>query len=745
MATYYFSSSTGNDSTGLGTINSPWANFSAKKAGTNALSPGDICLFKAGDTWVNQEIIVDSNGTSGSRITLDRYGSGNDPIFQYSSVITNWTYTGANGIYYKAGQYLYNGTVGIDGTSALYNQTYTNGKTNSNIDAGCYFNNNGTLYIRLADGSDPAGHTIYVPTQGRSDANRGVIRGSYAKGSYVDFNHFKVIFCQGVGFSVSQPYSYFNDCTAIGCGGDGFLLEGFTPTGEMASYSRCYRCYASYCVAGGVGHGQAFTSGADHAWFINCTAEYNFAAGFDFLNGLTPQNTTYADCRHGGAVYCTAYKNGQAPSEASMYDAGIYIDGAHDILIYGCVSHGAGIGGQVGRDAANIAVRTEHAVYPLYNIHLVNNLCYDAQSYNIYFDKGGDWPYYNNAAPAYGNTIVNNTCIRGSGGYGGSFFGSGFGTSVKTIIKNNIFMRTAGSYLDLMWAGGLTGTVVDMDYNIYYDPNNTNIIATGESSPAYNLTSWIAYTTVNGGTLDSHSIQANPTLVSTTFATLDAHLQTGSPGVNTGLSSPWTPPQWVIDAAVLADNGAVVGTTRSDGVVDSGTLDIGYHYYAPTPYGNLTATNVEPATLYLNTANNVTVTFTTANAIPSDGKIEITFPTALGGGFTFNSGGTTAASFNSGGSGSLAVSSVGSIMTLTRSGGSTIAAGQAVSINLTHILNPPVAGSTGAYQIRTTTSTGTSIDIDTAVSADQIISAAAGFVTITISGISMANIKINNG
>lgn len=733
MASFYFSSSTGNNSTGNGSIGNPWFSFSAKKSGTSALSPDDICYLKAGDTWVNEEMIIDSNGTSGHPITIDRYGAGNDPVFNWGINTVAWVSTGANNIYYKSGLFGGATTVGVDGTSALYNQTYTYGKNATNIDLGCSFNSNGTIYIRLADGSNPFGHAIYVPSRYQSDSDRGIVRGSISKGSYVNINHITVKYAYGGGFGFSQPNSNFYDCTAIGCGRDGFLLNGYTPFGEMASYCRIYRSTASYCNAGGVGLGQAFTIGCDHAWTINCTAHHNFAAGFDFLD-----YSANTDVHHGGAIYCTAYQNGQAPSESSMYDPGIYSDGAHDMLYYGNVCYDSGVGSQ-NRDAANIFVQTEHQNKPTYNIHIVNNFCYNAQGANITLKKGGDYPNYNNAPSTYGNTIVNNTLVRGSGGYGCVMYFEGLGSATRTIFKNNIILRVASGYPALFWQGGTNSSNLDSDYNCYYDTTKSAIFSDNESSPSYTLAQW----QTNRG-LDAHSIQADPKLVNTTFATMDGHLQLTSPCINAGVNAPWTPPQWVIDAGVLADGGAVVGTTRADGVVDSGTLDMGYHYYAPTPYGSLTTTNIEPATLYLSSVNNVTVTFTTANPIPIDGKVVLTFPTSLGGGFTFNSGGSTVATFNSGGSGSLAVSSTTNVMTLTRSGGSVIAAGQAVSINLTQILNPPLAGATGAYGIKTTTSADTSIDIDIAVSSDQIIAAAAGFVTITISGIKMSQIKINN-
>lgn len=742
MATYYFSSSEGSNTTGLGTVTSPWKNFSGKKNGANALSPGDICLFKAGDTWTQQEVIVDSNGTAQNPIVIDRYGSGNDPLFIWSQVVTGWTYTGANGIYYKSGLYQYAATVGVDGTYSLYNQNFGIGKTSSTIDAGCYYNASGTIYIRLSDGSNPSGHTIYVPS-GDQSIDRGVIGGSKSRGSYVNIYRMKVLYANARAFCFSQPHSSFNYCTGIGSGSDNFLLNGYTPQGEMASYCTIDNCYSSYGVSGGVGGnsinsrgGQGITVGADHCWVKNTISEYNWAAGIDFLD-----YSSDTDVRFGGAVYCRCNNNGQAPSTSTMYDPGIYIDGAHDMLIYGNVCYNSGSGTQT-RDADGIKVTTENSAQPVYNNHIVNNLVYNFKGYGIEIVKGdsGSAP---NAPSTYGNTVVNNTIVRGTGGFGSCFRLSGLSSSVKTIFKNNICYSSNSSYPIAMYTN--TSSVnLDSDYNCYWDSvrGAGSVLWSSSSTASAANASDFTLAELQAAGFDTHSINSNPNLIDLTFATLDAHLNTStSPCINAGVNSPWTPPQWVIDAGVLANNGAVVGSTRPDGVSDTGTLDMGYHYYTPTPTGSLTSTNVEPATLYVSTTNNVSCSFTTANTWPSDGKLEITFPTTLAGGFTFNSGGTTTASFASGGSGSLAVSIVGSIVTLTRSGGSDIAASQAVVITLTNIQNPSLVGSTGAYQIKTTTSAGTSIDIDTNVSADQTIDPPSGFRTITISGVSVSNIR----
>jgi len=120
-----------------------------------------------------------------------------------------------------------------------------------------------------------------------------------------------------------------------------------------------------------------------------------------------------------------------------------------------------------------------------------------------------------------------------------------------------------------------------------------------------------------------------------------------------------------------------------------------------------------------NASGNVTVSFTTSTAIPADGKIVVTFPTSLGGGFTFNNGGSTTAGSLSGIDGSLSVSIASNVVTLTRSGGTSSGTG-AKSFVLANVKNPPTAGSTGTYQIKTTDLNNTTLDENTSVTADTI-------------------------
>ncbi|RKY33949.1 MAG: hypothetical protein DRP78_07115, partial [Candidatus Omnitrophota bacterium] len=182
----------------------------------------------------------------------------------------------------------------------------------------------------------------------------------------------------------------------------------------------------------------------------------------------------------------------------------------------------------------------------------------------------------------------------------------------------------------------------------------------------------------------------------------------------------------IINPAVTGSTGTYAIETQDaeDIAIDTGTASAN-----TITVGALSSTNVEPASLAAGASGNVTVSFTTANPIPATGKIVVTFPTSLDSGFSFNSGGTSAAT-SATMDGTLSVGIASNVITLTRSGGAEQAAG-AETITLTYIKNPALTGSTGAYQIKTTNASNADIDEDSSVGADTITTGSLTSPTVT--------------
>jgi len=159
--------------------------------------------------------------------------------------------------------------------------------------------------------------------------------------------------------------------------------------------------------------------------------------------------------------------------------------------------------------------------------------------------------------------------------------------------------------------------------------------------------------------------------------------------------------------------------------------------------GTLTGAAVTPSSTVAGATGNVDVGFTSANAWPANGKLAVTFPA----GFDVSSASFVTAT---GVDGTMGASVAGQTVTLTRSGGTTTGPGTLVSVTLGGVTNPPVSGTTGTYDLSTTTSTGTTIDHGTApgttlspgalssasVTPDTTVSGATGNVVI---GFTMTN------
>lgn len=803
-ATYYFSSSTGS--------NANQASFSCSQTnpchdfrGTtldnlNALSPGDSVLFKRGDTWegIESDISIRSSGTSGSRIIVGDYGSGNKPSFFSGVVVTGWTLHNGNVWKRSIGTTDTRTVVQGTDTALSWYQVWDSripGNNNANdLKEGTFCRSNGgthcdtwtgggtTVFVRLWNNENPNTTAVrlptYVPDSGSGQA--GMIRTYQGSniGNYVTFKNLKSIGSTKIGFSAGATSVYFEDCEAIGAGQDGVLFNSNIGTGEH----NCDDCrwygtvdptlfgesagtsYITYSAAGGSGNGQGFTTYAPRSWIYNTVVRNNFMAGVDFLDFSSRTNVTES-----GVFNCVVHDNARWKDQdlasgtglpvlgtGISFDPQIYNDGGNKILIANNIVWGAGTQTDANNSKAVISIGSEHPTSKKSeNIYVINNLLYK-----------GHWTVLNTNEICYGSTtecppsgdstpplniknlyFINNTILAYEAGSFEQLWTLGdLNTTADNIVfRNNVFVSdayVAGYY------GGSALSNHDSDYNLFYRrgfaSSTAEIFATnGGSTPRYTLAQWQSITGEDG-----NSAYGNPLLVLDADNDPNARLQTASPARNAGLEDAYTVPTvWipdVLETLIFPCGEEVCGTTMTDNSDDdiATNIDIGYHYTTATSGGGgapgvLTGTNVQPASLSANTVGNVVVSFTTQQAVPSDGKIKITFPTTLGVGFVLNNGGTTGASSVSGFDGTLTVSVVGSTATLTRSAGTSSGAGSK-SFTLSFIKNPNISGSTGVYAIETVNASNATIDIDSNVSADTITAGGPTNIEgITISGMSI--------
>ncbi len=97
--TYYVSSSGGDDDNAGTSEAAPFETVA--KINTLDLAPGDRVLFKCGDTWRGEPLVIDDAGTAGNPITFGAYPAGcaDKPILSGAQPIVGWTASGSANIY----------------------------------------------------------------------------------------------------------------------------------------------------------------------------------------------------------------------------------------------------------------------------------------------------------------------------------------------------------------------------------------------------------------------------------------------------------------------------------------------------------------------------------------------------------------------------------------------------------------------------------------------------------------------
>jgi parallel beta-helix repeat protein len=88
---YYVSSSDGDD--GYDGLSADYPFATIAKVNALALQPGDSVLFKCGDVWRAEQLVISQSGAEGNPITFGSYpeGCANQPVISGAQPITGWT------------------------------------------------------------------------------------------------------------------------------------------------------------------------------------------------------------------------------------------------------------------------------------------------------------------------------------------------------------------------------------------------------------------------------------------------------------------------------------------------------------------------------------------------------------------------------------------------------------------------------------------------------------------------------
>jgi len=90
--TYYVSSSNGNDNNNGLSESSPWKTIA--KVNSISFNPGNQILFKRGDIWVGEQLLINRSGSASERIRYTSYGDGLKPIITLKQEVSGWDVSG---------------------------------------------------------------------------------------------------------------------------------------------------------------------------------------------------------------------------------------------------------------------------------------------------------------------------------------------------------------------------------------------------------------------------------------------------------------------------------------------------------------------------------------------------------------------------------------------------------------------------------------------------------------------------
>lgn len=206
-------------------------------------------------------------------------------------------------------------------------------------------------------------------------------------------------------------------------------------------------------------------------------------------------------------------------------------------------------------------------------------------------------------------------------------------------------------------------------------PSTSACVTSGTTAIDGTLTTTVSGTTFivtrSGGTAtnagDTHALQCSDVTVSTTSGvTASFQMQTLTAG----------------SATVLGEVSVGVTTT----VLTYGAL----------PSSLSLSSDLRSATAAL------TITFTPTTAVPATGVFKVDYPTA----FTVSSAPTATSSMD----GTFSTSLSGTVVTITRSGGSTAAAGSAYTLTLASTTNPAASGTTATFKLYSQSDSTTIVD-----------------------------------
>jgi parallel beta-helix repeat protein len=495
-ATYYVAT-TGNDTNAGTSIDLPFRTI--QRAMTKAVA-GDTVLVRGGT--YREQVEANVAGTATSAINVLAYGT-ELPIIKGSDVVTGWTqHSGA--IWKKTGWSNNSQQVFVDfdvkpgkplQQIGMPSQYYTTAEYNKPVGAGLADMTAGTFYY------DAAALTLYVWLADGSDPNKHVMEASVRRRL----------------FFMRQPYIHLKGFAFRHSNSSAFTQLGAAV--ELSSNSVIEVCDIQYTDFAGLAMGYL----QDNSHVYNCNISNNGDSGINasgttnfWVTNVTMNNNNYRNFNplwHAGGFKAATQAYGVIEYSEVGYNngSGIWFDYANSsgqIVIRNNYVHDNGpVDSAIFFEVSNNGL--------IYNNVLVNN-----RRRGIYLSAA-------NNARVYNNTIVG-TSDRAAIEVAG--MPRGTATLTNNMIYNNIISNSTSLYdLYIMPDNGTSITNNKSDYNDFYRAAGS--ISLWSGSQYSDLTSWR-----NATKLDINSRNANPNFVAATTppSALNYAVTTGSPVIDAG-------------------------------------------------------------------------------------------------------------------------------------------------------------------------------------------------------------------
>lgn len=566
-ATTYYVATNGNDSNSGTSLSSP---FKTIQRAMNRAVAGDTVLIRGG-TYREQVEVTVSGGTATNPIYVSAYST-ELPVIKGSDVVPGWVlHSGA--IWKKTGWPHNSQQVFVDFDArpakslqqiGMPSQYYTTWEYNKPVGTGLASMTAGSFYY------DPSTMTLYVWLADSSDPNKHVMEASVRRRLF--FLHKPYIHLKGLAFRHSNTSAFIQQGAAV----------------ELSSNSVIEKCDIQYTDFAGLGLGYL----QENVQAYSCNISNNGDSG---VNAVGSKNFLVKNVKMNN----NNYRNFNVLWHAGGFKGTVKTYGVLEDNEFG-YNNGAGIWFDYANSGQQIVIR---------NNYLHDNSAYEAA---IFMEVSKNGMIYNNVLvknrqrgiyiAASDNMRVYNNTVYGTPGRAAIEIAgmprSGATLTNNTVYNNIVSHGTSQYDLFIAPANGTTITGNTGDYNNFYRSSGSIILWSGKSY--FNLAGW---STATGQ--DLHSLSANPNFVAATTppSATNYAVMAGSPVIDAGYNfGSGVPFDYV---RTLRPSGSAFDIGAFEAVSATGTTDTS----APVvTISNLVTTSIADTVISATATDNVGVT-----------------------------------------------------------------------------------------------------------------------------------------